>query len=178
MLLHLRSLPLPMVIGYLNPTSLTRKAFGNPRLNNPAELNSPAYRAVEFPAGAGVGQVRAVARAYGAFASDGQEVGLRPETLAALARPAEPPTLSTLDQVLRVHTAYALGFLKPSPAFSFGSSASSYGTMGAGGSFGFADPDVGLGFAYAPNKMGFHIWNDPREKALRDAVYRCLATAR
>jgi len=59
-------------------------------------------------------------------------------------------------------------------AFRFGSSDKAFGTMGAGGSFGFADPDAQVGFAYAPNKMGFYMWNDPREQALRDALGRCL----
>src|SRR2546422_8109346 len=34
----------------------------------------------------------------------------------------------------------------------------------SGGAFAYADPDAQLGFAYAPNKMGFYPWNDPRDK--------------
>jgi hypothetical protein len=44
----------------------------------------------------------------------------------------------------------------------------------AGGSFAFADPDAQVEFAYAPNKMGVTLLGDPREKPLRDALYRCL----
>jgi hypothetical protein len=40
------------------------------------------------------------------------------------------------------------------------------------------DPDEGLGFAYVTNQMGFRLFDDPREKAVRDACYRCLATLR
>jgi hypothetical protein len=39
----------------------------------------------------------------------------------------------------------------------------------------FADPDARLGFAYVMNKLDFYLENDPREKALRDAVYRAIA---
>jgi len=46
---------------------------------------------------------------------------------------------------------------------------------GAGGSFAFADPDARVGFAYVMNKMDFYLSDDPREKALRDAVYRAMA---
>jgi CubicO group peptidase (beta-lactamase class C family) len=77
--------------------------------------------------------------------------------------------------VLRVDTSFSLGFLKPCSISRFGLSETAFGTPGAGGSFGFADPDAGLGFAYVMNRMGFHLIDDPREKALRDATYRCLA---
>ena len=38
--------------------------------------------------------------------------------------------------------------------------------------------DVILGFAYVMNKLDFHLVDDPREKALREAVYRGIARAR
>ena len=58
---------------------------------------------------------------------------------------------------------------------SFGSSQRAFGSPGAGGSFGFADPDVRLGYAYVMNRLDFYLTDDPREKPLRDAVYRAIA---
>jgi hypothetical protein len=41
-----------------------------------------------------------------------------------------------------------------------------------------ADPDQRVGFAYVTNKMGFRIFDDVREKAIRDACYRSLESLR
>ena len=65
--------------------------------------------------------------------------------------------------------------MKPDHDFDFASSARAYGTPGAGGSFGFADPDARLGMAYIMNQMGGYLVDDPREKALRDATYRAVS---
>ena len=64
--------------------------------------------------------------------------------------------------------------MKPFPSFRFGASERAFGAPGLGVSFGYVDPDTRTGFAHAPNKLGFYLWNDPREKALRDAILRCL----
>lgn len=58
--------------------------------------------------------------------------------------------------MLHVETSYSLGYLKPFPKLRFGG-ARAFGTPGYGGSFGFADPDAELGFAYAPNRCGYHL---------------------
>jgi len=55
----------------------------------------------------------------------------------------------------------------------FGRSKSSFGHPGAGGSFCFADPDEEL---VMPNKHGFGMAYEPRQLALRNALYSCLYT--
>lgn len=79
---------------------------------------------------------------------------------------------------MNVKILYSLGFCKPVPMVQFGSSDKAFGTPGFGGSFGFADPDTGVGFSYVMNRLGFHLASDPRELALRQAVFRDVLGAR
>lgn len=85
-----------------------------------------------------------------------------------------PPSADRRDVVIGMETAYAMGYSKPSPGFRFRTSPIAFGTPGAGGCFGVADPDLDLGFAYTPNRWGLHLEDDPGGVALRDAVYDCL----
>lgn len=174
MLLHLNTMPPGMVLALLNPRSLTSRSLNHMKLRSPADLNRPEVRAVEIPAGGGVGLVRSIAKAYGVFATGGRELGISPETLDALTKLAAPPSSGVRDMVLHTDTLFSLGYMKPFPSFRFGASESAFGTPGLGVSFGYADPDARIGFAYAPNKLGFYMWDDPREKALREALDRCL----
>ena len=171
---HMNVMPAGMVLAYVWPRSLVARTMGNPRLHSPADINRPEYRRVEWPAGNGIGTVRSIAKAYAVFASGGRELALRRETLRALEEPTLRPSGGTRDMILKVETRFSMGFMKPFPSFRFGSNGRAYGTPGMGGSFGFADPDTGVGFAYAPNRHGFHVWDDPREKPLRDVAFSCL----
>lgn len=164
----LRSVPSGYVLRILWPWALLHKSmlFADLNPNDRGSLD------IELPAGNGVGTARAVARAYSAFAEGGAELGITAATLERLtaAHDVEP----SKDAVMGVPSWLSLGFLKPGPELAFGTSQKAFGTPGAGGSFGFADPDTRLGFAYVMNNMDFHMFDDPREKALRDAVHRSI----
>lgn len=175
-LFNLNKVPWAFLRGMFNPRSIAARTFANPAYlwGNFDNYNNPRFQAIEVPSANGIGEVRSIAKAYSEFATGGNTLGLRADTLNALRQPATPPCDGLLDQVLGLDTVYSMGYLKPNPSYSFGSSEKAFGTPGAGGSFGFADPGLQVGFAYAPNKIGFYLWNDPREEALREATYRCL----
>lgn len=175
--------PIEMLLGY--PIRLTLDAL-NPRSNiYRALLTNPGggivldqqrvyARNLEVPSGGGVGTARAIAHAYSVFATEGRELGLRPETLRLLAAPAVPPMLGFHDECMRSdNIQFSLGFMKPSPQWPFGSH-SSFGAPGSGGSLGFADPVAGIGYAYVTSKMGTALTGDPRDVALRDALYSVI----
>lgn len=179
LLRHLNTMPPRFVASLLNPFGLTARTLANPKgIGDLDAFNRDEVRAVEIPAANGIGTARSVAKAYGCVATGGSELGLTAPLLDALAKPAVPPTKGLRDKVLHVDTTFSLGYLKPFPKFTFGSSDNAFGTPGAGGSFGFADPDTGIGFAYAMNRAGFHLYNDPRELALRQVLFHEIVGAR
>ena len=131
-------------------------------------------RNLEVPSGGGVGTARGIAHAYGVFATGGRELGLRQETLDLLAAPAIPPTHGFYDECMKGDgIQFSLGFMKSTPIWPFGS-ARSFGSPGAGGALRFADPDAGIGYAYVTSQMGTALTGDPRDVALRDALYSAL----
>jgi CubicO group peptidase (beta-lactamase class C family) len=131
-------------------------------------------RNFEVPSGGAIGTARAIAHAYSVFATGGHELGLRQETLDLLAAPAIPPTRGFYDECMKVDgVQFSLGFMKSSAVWPFGS-ARSFGSPGAGGSLGFADPTAGVGYAYLTSRMGTCLTGDPREVALREALYGVL----
>lgn len=177
-LLHLNTMPARFVFGMFRPRSLTAKAFAIPGIRALDDINRDELRTVEMPAVNGIGTAGSVANAYGCAATGGTEIGLTPDILKELTMPAAPPSGGSRDKVLGVDTSFSLGFVKPYSLSQFGSSDQAFGTPGAGGSFGFADPDTGIGYGYVMNKMGFHLISDPRELKLRKALFEDVIGAR
>lgn len=162
--------PLPMVLAILNPWSSTfRACIVNPGSSVVMDEKRLYARNLEVPSGGGVGTARAIAKAYGTFATGGEALGLRAETLAELRAPARPAARGFFDEVIRDEAKYALGFMKPFEGFSFGREGA-FGTPGAGGSLGYADPGVGIGYGYVTNRIGLGLAPDPRDVALRRAL--------
>jgi CubicO group peptidase (beta-lactamase class C family) len=161
-------------LAFMNPLSLTFRAFWkNPGMAVAFDAERIYSRNLEVPSIGGVGTARAIAKAYCVFASGGQEVGLRQETLQKLMAPALPPKNGFFDECLKVEWPLSLGFMKPCPAYPIGSP-SAFGTPGSGGSFGFGDPQGRVGYAYVTNLLGAKQGTDPRELALRSAFHRSI----
>lgn len=172
-LLHMHQMPLGFLGAALNPVGLTARAVAVPSDVNAydGDYNRDDVRAVEIPSANGNGNARAVAQLYGGAAAGGV-LGLTAGTVGQLEAPARNPSEGARDKVMRIDSAYSLGMCKPFPGFTFGSSERAFGTPGFGGSFGFADPDTGIGYGYVMNRLGFHLVSDPRELRVRQALFR------
>jgi CubicO group peptidase (beta-lactamase class C family) len=149
------------------------KAFMNP-LPGPGGMNGRDWRGAEIPAANGHGSARALARIYGALAC-GTSDGVTLLSRDAIDR-ARTEQRSGLDGVLPiVHTKFALGFQLGTDAEPIGPNPRAFGHSGMGGSFGFADPEAGLGFGYAMNRMENGVFLiGPRATALMNSVFAAL----
>ncbi|MBN1438835.1 MAG: beta-lactamase family protein [Anaerolineales bacterium] len=172
---HLREMDTRILFQFFNPWSLTWRSMIDPKqLLKHDNFNRRELQSVEMPAGNGIGSARGMALLFHEFAAGGKKLGLTPEFLADLESPVALPPGEKIDRVARMDFRFSLGFAKPSPDLPFGTSSRAFGIGGAGGSLAFADPDPGIGYAYVMNHMGFSVSGDPRERAVREAVYGCL----
>jgi CubicO group peptidase (beta-lactamase class C family) len=172
MMLNIRSFPL--MIASMNPHSPTYRAvFKNPGPWLLLDKERVYSRNLENPSGGGIGNARAIAQAYSVFATGGRELGVKQETLQKLMAPAVPSLNGFYDEVVKKEMALSLGFLKPCATYPYGHP-TAFGTPGAGGSFGFADPKNQIGYAYVMNQMGTKMGGDSRDLALREAFFRSI----
>ena len=165
----------PLLLATMNRNSPTYRAmFANPGPWLPLDEEHVYARNLEVPSAGGVGTARAIAHAYSVFATGGTELSLSDGTLKLLMASAVAPLHGFYDEVMKKEMSLSLGFLKPSATYPFGNPGA-FGTPGAGGSFGFADPEAGIGYAYVCNRMGARQGGDPRELALRNALHKVIS---
>jgi CubicO group peptidase (beta-lactamase class C family) len=158
--------PGPFSRAFGDPASLTRRALSEPGgILTPAVMNTPAMRGASLPSLGAIGTADALARFYSLLACGGGSL-FHADTLAAMRT-----TLSSgPDRVLVESTSFSAGFMTNDHGV-YGPAPAAFGHPGAGGSLAFADPALGLGFAFIPSAMHSGALPGPRTRKLITALY-------
>lgn len=154
------------------PEGLTARAFANPP-SMALGSGTKAWREAEIPAANGHGTAAGLATLYGRAAlPDGGGVIDPVWREQVRTENSRGP-----DRVLGVETRFGQGFMLPLDHPNGGATLGrgAFGHPGAGGSFGYADPERRMGFGYAMNQMGTRILLDDRVVALTDAATRAVS---
>ncbi|PCI54375.1 MAG: serine hydrolase [Alphaproteobacteria bacterium] len=170
---------------YPNPNSTTLNAIkdtstgigrawsGMPDING-FYVNSPEFRNIVFPAGNAHTNSRSLAKLYAALACGGCLDGIRIISEKTL-RQATTLQWDGACALTGRNFRYALGFFLNTPELvSMGTNPNGFGHPGAGGSIGFADPEVGLSFAYSPNRMCAGAGLGDRCEHLIETLYKVI----
>jgi CubicO group peptidase (beta-lactamase class C family) len=131
-------------------------------------VNTAAWQDAEVPSANLHADARALARTYQALLDS-----TCPLVAGEVLREACTEASAGEDLVLGRPSRFGLAFQLTQPERPMGPNAGSYGHFGAGGSVGFADPQAEVAFAYVMNRGGPQ-WQDPRNRALIEAVYEAL----
>jgi CubicO group peptidase (beta-lactamase class C family) len=172
-----------MIEQLLGPGSLlvkalagTMSASGEGNFTGEGVFNRPDVWSAEIPSANGITDARSLARMYAGTigAVEGGPAGplLSADQMAA----ATELQTTGADSVLVFPTTFGLGYMLSSPFSPYGGPRG-FGHSGAGGSLGFADPEHGIGFGYAMNRMLANLSGDPRSTGLVAAVYDAIGVA-
>ena len=148
---------LMVLLGYFNP----------PGYSSMGVVNTAAWRAAQVPSTNTHATATGVARIYRALLEPGRLLspGLLAEATSAQSTGWCP--------VLGEEVTFGLGFKPTSPRRPFGPNPTAFGHFGTGGAVGFADPEAGVAFGYVMNHV-IPRWQSSRNRALVDALYRCV----
>jgi CubicO group peptidase (beta-lactamase class C family) len=137
-------------------------------------MNQPEWHAAEVPGGNAITNATSLSRMYAGLI--GTVAGGPADPLLTPAQVERARTVLTFgtDQVFSsvgfaLEQKIGLGFWRAGPVTPFGG-AGSFGHGGAGGSYGFADPEHGLAVGYVMNQMSMGVVGDPRSRGIVRAV--------
>jgi len=154
-----------------DPRGVTNRAFSNP-ISLMTSTNSLAWRQAQIPAANAHTNALGLAKIYGDLArSSGQLLSQK-----TLINCSQEQTFEE-DKVLGLPLRFSCGFMLSQPQrpdCRYGHGKMGFGHPGAGGSLGFADPDLKIGFGYVTQRMGQSVLIDQRASKLVDAVYAVL----
>jgi CubicO group peptidase (beta-lactamase class C family) len=144
----------------------------------PAVYGRASVRAACLPAAGGVATARSIATIYAMLACDPERAAISRAWAGRLDRPQR----EELDCVLGTPIARSLGFYVAPAAGSalappFDGSGRSFGHPGAGGSLGWAEPELGAGFAITRSRMTSSSWGDPHVQELVAALRAAVTTS-
>lgn len=134
--------PKPFYEALLTKDSLTRLAFSSPSdLSGVSEMNQPRAWQAGFPAMGGVGSALGLAKFY--------DWVLRQEFLAELVK----PRIKGLDVIQRIENSFGFGMM-----LGLGPKKDCFGHPGAGGSYGFANAESGMSYAFVMNHFESNLF--------------------
>lgn len=134
-------------------------------------FNQPEVWSSEIPGAAGITNARSLATIYGATISEVGGVRLLDD--ATVAR-ASTCVTDGPDKSLVTETKFGMGFMLDDGVVPV-AGPRSFGHAGAGGSLGYADPDLGIGYGYVMNQMSSSLLGDPRATRLTEAAKACVS---
>ena len=174
----------PLFQEIAKPGSIQALTMGNMGgyMGPPPMFDSREAHAAEIGGAGGITNARGLAGLYEPLALGGKKGNIELVNTETLERMGRVSSATGKDVVLIMPTRFALGFMKTmdnrnEPAGVQDSvliSEDAFGHVGAGGSFGFADPKDRMSFGYTMNRMGPGLSLNERGQSLVDAVYRSL----
>ena len=136
-------------------------------------FDTPAAHRAEIPAANGIMTARALARLYACLGNYGELDGVRLMSEATVRKMSERQTLRP-DKVIMVPVGWALGFMTGgTEGWPQGPRVTAFGHAGLGGSIGFADPEIGMGFGFVTNALAMDLIGYGRTAALAAAARAC-----
>jgi CubicO group peptidase (beta-lactamase class C family) len=141
-------------------------------------MNRRGWRAAEVPGGCGITNATSLSRMYAGLIGTVEGGPAEPLLTEDQVEQARTPQTFGADQVfasvgMPLEQKIGLGFWRASPAATWGGPGA-FGHGGAGGSYGFADPEHRLAVGYVMNKMADGVVVDPRSSGIVSAVYAAV----